>query len=305
MQSKNIAFSGNKQELIKPILPGLPISIFTSAFSPETYSYVNWHWHDAFQFCYVSEGIVDFDLPGQTFSITAGSGIFINYQCLHLIRSHEDSVPSSYLCLDLPPSFISYDTQSRIFLRYLKPIIDHPYPNALILSRHSQNDKKILSDLLEIDQLSRSDAELIELDIRIKIIEIWKLICQKLKRNVTESKDEFYNNDRLKQIISFIHTHYHEKITLDEIASQVSLSRSECSRFFKKLTGQALFSYLISYRLNKGIDLIRDTDMSIAEIAQTVGFCSQSYFTDCFRKEKGITPKKYKELSTRKLQIEA
>lgn len=60
-----------------------------------------------------------------------------------------------------------------------------------------------------------------------------------------------------------------------------------------------LFGYLTSYRINKSVDLIRDTDMSIAQIAAAVGFCSQSYYTDNFRKEKGITPKKFKLLSMR------
>ena len=90
-----------------------------------------------------------------------------------------------------------------------------------------------------------------------------------------------------------------QKISLDDVAAQISLSRSECSRFFKKQTGESMFDYLNSYRINKSIDLLRDTDMSIAEIASTVGFCSQSYYTDCFRKFKKITPKKYKELSSR------
>ena len=61
-----------------------------------------------------------------------------------------------------------------------------------------------------------------------------------------------------------------------------------------------MFSYLNIMRINKSMDLLRDTDMSIAEIADMVGFCNQSYYSDCFRKIKGITPKKFRVLSLRR-----
>lgn len=69
MKEKKITFDHSKQELIKPIFPGFNISIFTTTFSPHTYEFINWHWHQAFQYCYVTEGIIDIKLPRQTYSI--------------------------------------------------------------------------------------------------------------------------------------------------------------------------------------------------------------------------------------------
>ena len=299
MMQKNIQFDQKHKELIKPILPGLPISVFASSFSPESYTYVNWHWHEAFQYCYVTKGIIDYLLPGQIFTVTERSGIFINYAQSHLIRCHDTAGSASYICVDVPPSFISYDEQSRIFLRYLKPVIEHPVPPAMLLSKYNKNDQHILKCLTEIVDFIKSEENLIEIEIRIRVMQMWKDTFLKLERSESSKPKPFYNDDRLKAIFLFIREHYQEKLTLDMIAEQASLSRSECSRYFKKMTGQSLFSYLTAYRLNKSIDFLRDTDMSIAEIAGAVGFCSQSYFTDCFRKEKGITPNKYKALSTR------
>lgn len=298
MKSKNILVGEDQEELIKPILPGLPVSIFKTVFSPNTYNFINWHWHQAFQYCYVESGIVDFLITGHTYTVTAGSGIFINYEQIHFIQAHDDS-PSSYICIDIPPSFISYDTHSRIYLRYLAPILRNPVPPILHLSKHSQHGAILLKDLLDIQELVHSEKELIALDIRMKVMEIWKYTYLELTKCGGQQEYSFYDSDRLKTIISYIQEHYSEKISLDDIANEVSLSRSECSRIFKHLTGRSLFGYLTSYRINKSVDLIRDTDMSIAQIAAAVGFCSQSYYTDNFRKEKGITPKKFKLLSMR------
>ena len=61
-----------------------------------------------------------------------------------------------------------------------------------------------------------------------------------------------------------------------------------------------MFSYLKNLRVNKSMDLLKNPDMSLSEIANAVGFCNQSYYTDCSRKSKNITPKKYRELTLRR-----
>lgn len=300
MISKKFEVAPDKQEFIKPILPGLPISVFVTVFNKTSYTYVNWHWHEAFQYCVVTEGAVEFLFLGQKRIVTAGNGIFINYQQTHFIKNHDDNVPASYLCIDIPPSFISYDDHSRIFLKYLKPIMHNPLPPSLPLAKNDPDDQQILNNVTAIHSLLKSEKELIEIDIRIKVMTIWKLTYLKLQQNTTKNTYSFYDNDRLKAIILFIQKNYETKLTLNDIARHVALSRSECSRFFKKLTGDSIFGYLMRYRINKSIDLLRDTDDSIAAVANAVGFSSQSYFTNCFYKEKKITPKKYKELATRK-----
>ena len=60
MIAKNIVISEDSQEFIKPILPGLPISVFYTSFQENTYNCINWHWHEAFQYCLITEGTVDF-----------------------------------------------------------------------------------------------------------------------------------------------------------------------------------------------------------------------------------------------------
>lgn len=162
--------------------------------------------------------------------------------------------------------------------------MNQPVPPVMILSKHAAETSNILSSILTIQKLLQSEEPLIEIDIRIQIMSIWKETFLKLQqRSQAITNASFYNNhDRLKTIFLYFREHYGEKISLDDVAAQISLSRSECSRFFKKQTGESMFDYLNSYRINKSIDLLRDTDMSIAEIASTVGFCSQSYYTDCF-----------------------
>ncbi len=300
MIAKNILFQEDKQELIKPILPGFPISVFYSSFQEDTYNCINWHWHEAFQYCLITEGTVDFLLPNTSYHVRKGDGIFINIQQIHFIKGRSAG-PSSYLCLDIPPSFICADERSRIWQKYLKPVLRAPYPPVILLSKRNPEHQEILDSIRKIQILLKDDPEFAELDIQAIISGIWKnTFSQISKISPPPSSEENQDNNRLKVILQYMMDHYSEKITLEDIAAQLSVSSGECCRFFKKATGQSMFSYLKNLRVNKSMELLKNSDMSISEIADAVGFCNQSYYTDCFRKIKNITPKKYRELTLRR-----
>ncbi|KZL91882.1 helix-turn-helix transcriptional regulator [Clostridium magnum] len=95
-------------------------------------------------------------------------------------------------------------------------------------------------------------------------------------------------------MLSYIQENYKENVTLDDIAKNVNLSRAECSRFFKRMTGQTPFEYLISYRINQSTLLLRNSDLPITEIAEEVGFGSVSYYIEKFRKQINCTPKEFR-----------
>ena len=300
MIAKNIVISEDSQEFIKPILPGLPISVFYTSFQENTYNCINWHWHEAFQYCLITEGTVDFLLPNTTHHVKEGDGIFINIQQIHFSKGHSSS-PSSYLCLDVPPSFICSDERSRIWQKYIKPVVRSPYPPALLLSRRDPCQKEILESIRRIHALLKDGEEFIELDILMLAASIWKNTFRQISQiSPPPPEEDNRDNDRLKIIMQYMLDHYSEKITLEDIANQISVSSGECCRFFKKATGQSMFSYLKNLRVNKSMDLLKNPDMSLSEIANAVGFCNQSYYTDCFRKSKNITPKKYRELTLRR-----
>lgn len=68
----------------------------------------------------------------------------------------------------------------------------------------------------------------------MEIIKIWRITFQLLNRSTNKpTPAESMDSDRLKIVIQYMKQHYSEKITLEDIAVQLSLSRSECCRFFK------------------------------------------------------------------------
>ena len=101
-------------------------------------------------------------------------------------------------------------------------------------------------------------------------------------------------NVPVRRIMAYLREHYHEQVSLDEIAREVMYSGSECCRQFKKTTGETIFHYLKAYRLARATELLEETDWPISRIALETGFCSSSYFIEAFRAELKTTPLKYR-----------
>ena len=142
-----------------------------------------------------------------------------------------------------------------------------------------------------------SEDNIYSLNLLADVLLLWEELFHQIC--ITDCPGEKSNrtNERLQELLRYLQTNYNRKITLQDIADHVNLSKSECSRFFKKATGETIFEYLLKYRIEKSIELLRTTDMTITEIAYETGFMSQSYYDQRFRKIKGISPLKYRNSS--------
>lgn len=108
---------------------------------------------------------------------------------------------------------------------------------------------------------------------------------------------EVRHSDTIHRVTEFIKANYHSKLTLEQIAASVHLSPSHISGLFRKETGQTVSAYISFVRIEKSKQLLKTTQLSIAEIAEKCGFEEQSYFSRVFRKQTGLSPKAYRDNS--------
>ena len=105
---------------------------------------------------------------------------------------------------------------------------------------------------------------------------------------------EIKHSDVIYRIMEYIKSNYSKKITLEEIAAQVYLSGPHISAMFRKETGQTISEYIQYVRIEKSKILLRQTALSLADVAAMCGFEDQSYFSRVFKKQTEISPKKYR-----------
>lgn len=104
---------------------------------------------------------------------------------------------------------------------------------------------------------------------------------------------------RLKKLFDHISAHPDEKLSVAAAARLAQLSTPQFLKLFKQVAGMTLVAYLNHVRLSNAVQLLRETDRSIADIASEVGFSDQSYFDKRFKRAFGQTPKEFRAAAVR------
>lgn len=94
----------------------------------------------------------------------------------------------------------------------------------------------------------------------------------------------------------YIDTHYKEPLTLDLLAEEAHVNKFYLAHEFKAEFGLSPINYMLSRRIEESRYLLRETDMSMSQIARILGFSSASYFSQSFRRAEGMSPVAYRKL---------
>jgi two-component system response regulator YesN len=117
-------------------------------------------------------------------------------------------------------------------------------------------------------------------------------------RSVSQ-KVNSYNNRSIKLVlrkaVDFLHAHYHEQISLNEVAEHAFVSTYYISRMFKRETGKNFVDYLNDIRIEKAKELLKDVSLKNYEVAEKVGIPDAHYFSRLFKKHVGLTPTEFRE----------
>lgn len=254
---------------------------------------IPWHWHEELELGYIQEGVSKIVTVGAEYTVRQGDGFFINSNVMDMKRNGTPGARTLEINHIFHPVFLSGHFKSRFETKYLNPIIKNRRIEVHVIRRGHASSDRILRNLYQIKELqSRPDTEF---QTRSLLSETWLLLLDELRDYPGERlQTGTEQQDRLRGMIAFIHRHYAEKLSLPEIAGAAGVSGREASRCFKKSTGQSPVEYLIAFRLNESKKLLRESDLSVTEIALRCGFSGSAYFGKQFRAAYGVTPGAYR-----------
>ena len=96
------------------------------------------------------------------------------------------------------------------------------------------------------------------------------------------------------QVISAMECHPEKHYSTTDMARQSCMSKAQFFMRFHDATGMSPQSYLLNLRLEKSMDILRNTDQSVADIAVQCGFCDSNHFIKLFRQRNNLTPRRYR-----------
>lgn len=253
-----------------------------------------WHWHPEIELTWVMKGQIEYHVNDTCYILTEGNGLFANSNTLHSGYMTEKQ-DCDYLSVTFSPRFIYGYENSALHTKYVDFITSNPDWSSLLLSRETDWQRDILDEIRYIYALAKAPPADYELKVHIALCTVW----QKLYRYYsTVPADERQTSEalrRLRDILSYIQLHYNENIALEDIARSIGICKSECCRFFKKHMHMTLFEYVMYYRIQQSLPLLKAGE-SITKAAGVSGFSNPCYYGKIFRRYMECSPSQYRKL---------
>ena len=256
---------------------------------PQGSGFKSLHWHEDLQFVLCMKGFVNYQVNGIEYVLQEDEALFINKGALHL--SNDMSEDGIYVTITFPEELLYFFKESRMKYKYVWPYTRLDSLRVFKILKQS----KIISYLKKTFQVYKENRKFKEYDISICITSAWRLLleCFDQEKFVSNKKD-IEKQERVQVMLVFIHTHYSEDISLQDIADAGLISIAQCNRCFNQMLNITPYEYLIQYRLTKAMSLLQDATLNITEISDQVGFNNVTHFIQVFKKKYGISPKKYR-----------
>lgn len=244
------------------------------------------HTHPFSELFYVVHGSGTFVAEGMEFSVGKNDMVIINPHVQHTEKSLY-TTPLEYIVLGIDGLAFSFDqiasVQDRMLIQTASGDVYkyntqnsyvYAYLNIMLeeITKKEENYEAVCQNLLEVI-----------------------LLCMLRNNNLSiiQSSNILLNRE-CAQIKNYLDANYAENITLDTLASFSHMNKYYIAHAFTKYMGVSPITYLLQKRIEEGKSLLSSTSHSISQISTSLGFSSQSYFSQAFKKATGKTPIQYR-----------
>ena len=253
---------------------------------------IPWHWHEEVEFGYVARGAMKVTTLGKTRYFREGEGFFMNSNVLATMEKDGDTCLSDSFIFH--PIFLSGHFRSIFETKYMAPILQNRKIEVIELRGENPTQKKILKSLCKLGSFyGKTDMEF---QTRNVLGEIWLALLDEIRtKEFDNRKVSPASQERIQNMMAFIHENYARKLTLDDIAQAGLVGKRECIRCFGECIKKTPFEYLQDYRIHMAARFLKETDLSVTEIAFAAGFSNCAYFGKVFKEQTGKTPGQYRK----------
>ena len=248
---------------------------------------VSMHWHKHIEINLMLEGEAEFTVDGTKRLLSPGDFIIINSGDIHMGTARSE-IPLKERHQELVTILWDYN--------FLHGYVDHLSALRFEMPQSSELRQGLRELILEIDRAYTRKDLCYEMEITSTLLQIGSILlrhCLVSEEKLPESRRR-KNLKSIQDAVHYIEKHYATDLTLETIAQQVHLSQVYFSQKFKQATGVTYHDYLVNCRVKNSLKDIRNTDLTITEIAYKNGFPNVKSFIAYFKKEYNTTPQKYR-----------
>lgn len=177
--------------------------------------------------------------------------------------------------------------------------------SSFLKNRHAEKDiflpDKFLSQRIEVliknfqKEILLQDSNFWACKSRSCLMELLSLLMGKSE----EKNSDLEKEQLVADVKSFLVSNLEQKITISDLTRQFHMNRTDLSRIFMEKTGTTIMTYVLERRMELAAAFLRNTGLPGTVIMERVGFNQYAYFSRCFKKYAGISPREYRQIYRR------
>jgi len=223
------------------------------------------------------EEIDDYEL------VLVGSNVY------HGWKMHRCSGKIHEITIQFHPDLFSPEFLRRSIMKPLRELLENSKRGILF---DKAAVKKLAPRIIEVSKLNGIE---VYLELFSILYELSKSVNQRLLSEANLVQNDFENSDKTKLFYDYVHKNYSNKITLEDMAELMSMSKVTFNRFVKKTTERTFITFLNGIRVDNASRMLAEEDFGVSEIAYKCGFYNIANFNRIFKKIKGCTPSQYRK----------
>lgn len=261
--------------------------------------------HEFLEVIYVFGGKTEIQIRDGYFLTKRGDLVVVGPHQYHRIL-HAPNAELRLVSLNFQPEIVRSSKPDGDEERYLSPFLcqDSQFPH--IISGSQAVSREAYHLILKIHRELPARTALNRLATKTYLKMLLLLLVKHYAdylgtRRVIDRKQT--DQQRLQPLFRLLDDNVAQPTKVQDAARACAMSASHFMRFFKMTVGQPFRAYLTGFRIAKARHMLSNSEIPIAEISELVGFCSQSYFGEVFRKTVGMTPRAYRREFQAKSQM--
>lgn len=258
----------------------------------EPCSMPDYHEHGSYEIYYLLSGTRYYFIHDRTYKIEKGDLVLINRNIPHKTM-YCDALMHERILINFDETYI----QDILSLSADIDLLQAFHHNRHIVKLPKIEQTAVERLLFNIIKEARGKDLGYESYVRLALGEL--LIFVNRKAMYTRPSDSLqidHMQGKVSEIQKYLSTRYMNKVTLGGISEKFYISPFYLSRMFKKTTGFTFVEYLNSLRIREAQQLLKESQLNVSEIADKVGYDSQTHFGRVFKKLTGMSPLQYKKM---------
>lgn len=251
------------------------------------------HTHHHLEISLIRDGSGVYYINGEKFKAKKGDIFIFNNTDVHgLSMAPGESIVNQVIHFE--PWLIWQSPQDFFNDKYLRIFLNRPadFKNRVKACESVSPSIAELFDAMEKEFTEKSTDY--ELMIKVKLLNILVLLSRHFNCQDDLLLTKPKQRASIEKVITYIHNHFRQAITLKELADLVFMNPSYFSRYFKKYNGLSPMDYVAHLRIRHAVHLLITTKEPVADICYNCGFNSITSFNRTFKRIKGLSPTHYR-----------